>query len=209
MKRLVLLVVLLGAAAGLFADKVYYAEQYYDLYHRQMYMYPENVNENLWYLERCLTHPLANPLNALARVETEAEYERYRYLFYMHIYLEIIRSYRIMAAGYDKRQAYFYNAPWRDVNLKSLEIARYYYETALGFWDEAQEWSAKAAELAYVNLEEIQAWEDESWMIENGELDFEEIIGYDLARVDRVTAAFEAMEWPDSASPGWPRESAE
>lgn len=204
MKRLVFLAVLLSVSAGLWADKVYYAEQYYQLYHRQMYMYPENVNENLWYLERCLTHPMANPLNALARVETDAEYTRYRYLFYMHVYLEIIRSYRTMAAAYDKRHAYFFNAPWKDVNLESLAIAKHYYETALSFWDEAKSWAAKAAELPYVNLEEIQAWEDESWMIENGELDFEEIIGYDLDRVAQVTAAFEQMQWPDSASPGFP-----
>jgi hypothetical protein len=45
-----------------------------------------------------------------------------------------------------------------------------------------------------VHLQEIQAWEDECWRIETGDLDYREIIDEQLARLARVRATFEAMD---------------
>jgi tRNA A37 threonylcarbamoyladenosine biosynthesis protein TsaE len=195
MKRiLVFMFFLVIFSSPLFSYKLWYAEQIYELYHRNLYQSTRDIDENIYYLEYCLRRPLANPLNALAVIETKEEWRKYKYLFYMHVNLELIRQYRLKAAEFDKRRAYFYNAPWKEENLKNLALAKYFYEQALYYWDEAQKWSALAYEQPYIYLEEIQKWEDENYMIETGELDYAEIIDMDLSRVTQVIADFEAMD---------------
>ena len=187
----ILVVVPLQSAFGY---KIIYAEQFYRLYHRQLYMYPQDILENIWYLKEARSSDFANPLNALARVDTPEQWERYRYLFYMHVNLELVRQYRLLASKYDKRVAYFYNAPWKRQNLESLQYAEAYYQEALMYWREALEWSAKAWDLSYIHLEKIQSWADENWRIENYDLDYDEFIQLDLDRLAKVRADFEAMD---------------
>ena len=127
---LTLLLVLPAVHSG--AWKIQYAEQFYRLYHQHFYRYPEEGTENIWYLSMALKSPFANPLNALAKIEDKTEWEKYRNLFVMHVYLRIIDEYLSMAAKYDKFNAYFYNYPWKSANLDSLRSAEAYYETAQG-----------------------------------------------------------------------------
>ncbi|MBT3274990.1 MAG: hypothetical protein HN368_17680 [Spirochaetales bacterium] len=175
------------------AYKIRYAEQFYKLYHQNFYMYPEDYNENIWYLERALSSDFVNPQNALAEVNTPEEWERYRYLFYMHVNLELIKQYRYLGAEYDKRVAYFYNYPWRDQNLESLRYAESYYETALYYWDQALIWSDKAWEISYIELERAQYWADLNYRIEHYDLDYEDILLGDLERLEKVRENFLAM----------------
>jgi len=181
-------------AAPLFSYNIYYAEQYYKLYHQNFYQYPENFEENIWYLERALQRPFMNPLNALAHIEDKSEWRRYQALFYLHVNLEMVKQYRLWAAEYDKRVAYFYNEPWKDQNLESLEIAEHYYRTALYYWDQALNWWARLSSLPYQHLDEIQYWEDERVRIESGDLDYGDIIETDLKRLSRVRRDFESMD---------------
>ena len=174
--------------------EVRYAEQFYKLYHSNLYSYPSDFNENIWYLEKALSSDFANPLNALARIDNPAEWERYRYLFYMNVNLELVRQYRLIAAEYDKRTAYFYNSPWKGQNLESLEYAESYYRAALFYWDEAVQWSSKAWDLRFIELERAHHWSDLSYRIEHYELDYGDIIGMDLTRLEEVRAAFQAMD---------------
>jgi hypothetical protein len=176
------------------AYKVLYAEQFYRLYHRNLYTYPSDMLENIWILEHALSADFANPLHAMARIETPEEWERYRYLFYMHVNLELVAQYRLLAAEYDKRVAYFFNAPWRQSNLESLRYAESYYEAAYHYWDEALYWSALAWELRHLHLEEVHAWADDNWRIEQYELDYGEILQDDLDRLAEVRETFEAMD---------------
>ncbi len=178
----------------LHAYKIEYAEQFYELYHQNLYQYPEDYQENIWYLERALRSSFANPLNALARIENPREWERYRTLFYMHLNLELVKQYRGLAAEYDKREAYFYNYPWKFANLDSLDTAESCYKTALLYWEEALSWWAKLHTMPYVHLDEIEEWEDERLRIDRGELDFGEFIAIDLNRLERVRKAFEEMD---------------
>ena len=186
-----LLVLVPGSVRGY---EVLYAEQFYRLYHQNFYRYPSDFNENIWYLERALASDFANPLNALARVETQEEWERYRYLFYMHVNLELVRQYRSLGAEYDKRAAYFFNAPWRDQNLRSLDYAESYFRTALYYWEEAIGWSSKAWSLSSVELERGNYWADTNYRIEHYELDYDDIIQSDLERISRVREEFLAMD---------------
>jgi len=182
------------STTAVYSYNVYYAEQYYKLYHQNFYQYPENFEENIWYLERALQRPFVNPLNALARIEDESIWQRYQALFYLHINLEMVKQYRLWAAEYDKRIAYFYNQPWKEQNLESLKIAEHYYDTALYYWDQALNWWAQLKKLPYQHIAEIQYWEDEQSRIESGDLDYGEIIEKDILRLSRVRSEFESMD---------------
>lgn len=189
---LLLIVIISGKVS---AYDVRYAEQFYRLYHQNFYRYPEELLENIWYLENALKSDFANPLHALSRYITDkVEWERYRYLFAMHVNLELVRQYRLLAAGYDKRKAYFFNAPWRDQNLKSLEYAESYYRAALHYWEEALSWSEKAWNLRFIEIDDLQQWMDDNYRIETYDLDYYEIVMLDLDRLEQVRSDFLAMD---------------
>jgi len=190
-------VLFLITTGSLSAWKVQYAEQFYKLYHQQLYRYPEDSAENIWYLSMALKSPFANPLNALAEISDDKEWEKYRNLFEMHVYLRIIDEYLAMAAKYDKFNAYFYNYPWKSANLDSLRTAESYYKLALESWELARGYSEVAREprFRWINLEEIQYWEDEAFRIEQGDLDYRDIIENHLARLNRVRDEFESMDY--------------
>lgn len=191
---LLLVWLLPGFSVPLGAYTITYAEQFYELYHQNLYRYPEDYQENIWYLERALRSPFANPLHALARIDNPEEWERYRHLFYMHLNLELVKQYRGLASKFDKREAYFYNYPWKSANLDSLETAESCYQAALAYWEEALTWWAKLHSIDYIHLEEIEEWEDEKFRIDQGELDYGEFIALDLKRLQEVRTAFEEMD---------------
>lgn len=175
------------------AYRVLYAEQYYKLYHLHFYQYPDDSMENIYYLELALKSDFANPLYALARIENKQEWAQYRTLFKMHVNLKLTELYLTLGSKYDKLTAYFYNAPWRDQNLDSLDKAEQSYRVALGYWREAVGWAARIPRLQF-NLEEIQKWEDEWKRILVGDLDYQEIISGHLGRLERVRREFQAMD---------------
>ena len=186
-----LLVLPIASADG---HRILYREQLYRLYHQHFYGYPERIAENVYWLEQALRSDFANPLHALARIDNEREWEWYRYLFTMHINLTLVDLYLQWGAQYMKFQAFFYNAPWRDRNLESLDRAEELFRYALVYWEEAQRWSREAAPIRFVHLDRIQFWEDQHHRIRTGRLDYGRIIDSHLDRVAEVRAAFEAMD---------------
>jgi hypothetical protein len=96
---------------------------------------------------------------------------------------------------WNKRRAYFYNAPWKQQNLESLETAETCYRAALYYWDAAKEWAAKSRvrRLYFINLQKVQFWEDEAMRIDSGELDYAKIINRELALLQNVRERFLAM----------------
>jgi hypothetical protein len=192
-KLLFPLLPLLLCSTGLFAYKILYAEQYYRLYHLHFYQYPDDTMENIFYLEQALKADFANPLYALAEIENKEQWAQYRSLFKMHVNLKLVELYLSLGSKYDKMTAYFYNAPWREQNLESLELAEQAYRVALGYWQEARRWAARLPWL-YYNLEEIQNWEDERARIWSGDLDYADIIGSHVDRLQRVRRQFQQMD---------------
>ncbi len=181
------------STTGLFAYRILYAEQYYRLYHLHFYQYPDDTMENIFYLEQALRSDFANPLYALATIENRDEWAQYRILFRMHVNLKLVDLYLTLGSKYDKMVAYFYNAPWKEENLESLDLAEQTYRVALLYWQETRSWAAKLPWL-YFNLEEIQNWEDERTRIWNGDLDYGDIIGGHLDRLQRVRQQFLNMD---------------
>lgn len=197
MKRIIAALLLgLAFTAPLWAYKILYAEQFYRLYHNHLYQYPDDSMESIHYLGMALRSDFANPLNALAEIKNEKEWEKYRYLFYMHVNLKLIDSYIKLASKFDRQEAFFYNAPWKEANIESLGKARECYVYARNFWDDAVDWSDKASDskFAWMFLEDIQYWEDENFRIQEGELDYGAILDRQIERVDRIIAQFEAMD---------------
>ncbi len=187
---LLILVALVGASAY----PVYYKEQYYKLFHLHYIQYPDDSIENIYWLEQAKKADFCNPLYALATVVDPKHWERYRSLLQMHLDIKLIEQHRILGSKFDKRVAYFYNAPWKDQNLESLKTAELAYRAALDYWKETKELAANAMKSRFVDLEGAEFWIDEAARIESGELDYAQIIGADLDRVARVRAEFEKMD---------------
>ncbi len=194
MKRLILVFTCLFLSLSpLWAYNLMYAEQYYKLFHTHFYQYPEDLNENIYYLEWALKSDFVNPLNALTPIENPEEWERYRKLFTLHVNLKLTELYRKLGSKYDKFTAYFYNYPFKRANLDSLRYAESYYQAALYYWEEALYWAEQIEQKPWFTFENLSQWEDELYRINQGELDYAELIGSDLERLHQVRDAFEAM----------------
>ena len=176
------------------AWRILYAEEYYKLYHEHLHHYPDDTMEDIYYLETALKADFANPLYALAPIKDKTEWARYRYLFTMHVNLKLIASYLTLGNKYDKMVAYFYNYPWKRQNLESLNTAEQVYKVAYGYWTKAKEWSARAWAMRDVHLDAIEEWQDESYRIETGDLNYQDTIDAQLARLSKVRADFQKMD---------------
>jgi hypothetical protein len=175
---------------------VQYKEQYYRLYHLHYIQNPNDSMENIYWLEQAIKADFANPLFALALIENETQWEKYRYLFMMHLHLKLIEQYLYLGNKWNKRNAYFYNAPWKEQNLESLKTAESCYRAALSYWEAAQSWAKKAQEkrFRFIDLGRTHFWQDEAARISSGDLDYGKIIGRELALLRDVRKKFEAMD---------------
>ncbi|MDR0387160.1 MAG: hypothetical protein LBH57_03910 [Treponema sp.] len=187
---------LLANTPGAEAYPVQYKEQFYRLFHLHYVQYPDDTMENIYWLERAVKADFANPLYALARIEDEAQWEKYRYLFMMHVNLKLIEQYLFLGNKWNKRNAYFYNAPWKEQNLESLETAETCFRAALSYWDDAREWAEKALDrrFRFINLRNVQFWEDEAGRIADKSLDYEKTINRELTLLQGVREKFQAMD---------------
>jgi hypothetical protein len=194
-KRSILaLLIAASAVSAASAYPVYYKEQYFKLYHAHYVQYPDDSIENIYWLEQAKKADFCNPLYALAKIEDKTHWERYRYLMDLHLDLKLIEQHLALGSKFDKRNAYFYNAPWKDQNLESLKTAEAAYKAALSYWSEAKDLAAKAMKMRFVRLDEIQSWIDEAYRIETGDLDYADIIGDELKRLEKVRSEFEKMD---------------
>ncbi len=196
MKKSLLLLIMIIITSNLSAYQIKYLEGFYNLYVENFYQYPHDVNSNIYYLKASLGAPFRNPIGALATIKTDEEWEKYRYLMYTHINLKLVDSFLQLAKGLDKQEAYFFNEPWKEHNIKSLNEAELYYLEAKKHWVDAVEWSSLASQdkFMFLFVDDIQHFEDESYMIGTGELDYEKIINKHLTRLERVRKDFEEMD---------------
>jgi len=174
---------------------VTYKEQYYRLFHMHYVQYPDDTMENIYWLEQAVKADFCNPLYALALIENETQWEKYRYLFMMHVNIKLAEQHLFLGNKWNKRNAYFYNAPWKEQNLDSLETAETCFKTALYYWEEALVWAEKHKDkrFRYINLKEIQFWEDEAARIEDKTLNYGKTINRELALLQSVREKFQAM----------------
>lgn len=178
------------------AYMVKYKEDYYKLFHVHYQQYPDDVIENIYWLEKAVQADFCNPLYTGVKIEDEKDWEKYRYLFMMHINLKLIEQHMRLGRTYDKQVAHFYDAPWKDVYIENLEKAKSCYTAGLFYWKEAKLWAEKAntGSFKFLFITDRQAWEDERERISTGKLDYEKILSREIARVQNVIDAFSKME---------------
>lgn len=191
----VLLITLLGTIPA-FSYMVKYKEDFYRLYHVHYQQYPDDCMENIYWLEQAVRADFCNPLYANAKIENESQWEKYRYLFQMHLNLKLIEQHMRLARIYDKRAIYFYDAPWKDEYTSNLKKAKSLYEAGLYYWKEAKLWAEKANEgkFKYLFITELNNWEDERERISTTELNYQQILTRELTRVEAEIAKLEALE---------------
>lgn len=173
-----------------------YKEDFYKLYHIHYQQYPDDCMENIYWLEQAVRADFCNPLYANAKIETEDQYEKYRYLFMMHLNLKLIEQHLRLGRIYDKKALYFYDAPWKDEYKSNLLKTKSCYEAGYYYWKEACLWAEKAniGKFRFLFIQELQFWEDERERIASGELDYKKILDRELARVNKILTEIEAIE---------------
>lgn len=175
---------------------VKYKEDYYKLYHIHYQQYPDDVMENIYWLEQAVKADFCNPLYAKCKIDTKKDWEKYRYLFMMHINLKLIEQHLRLGRVYDRTTAKFYDAPWKELYLENLNKTLACYKAGLYYWQEACLWAEKAnvKEFQFLILTDIQNWEDERERIGTGKLDYGKILNREISRVENVIADYEKMD---------------
>ena len=190
------MLLLAAAMPTISAYMVKFKEDYYRLYHVHHQQLPDDCVENIYWLEKAVQADFANPQYARARITNRKDWEKYRYLFMMHINLKLVEQHLRLGRLYDKQVAYFYDAPWKDEYLRDLEKTLSCYQAGRYYWQEAKLWAEKAnaQEFRWLFLTDIQAWEDESARIADSSLDYGRMLSREIDRVQSVIDDFSAME---------------
>ena len=175
---------------------VKYKEDFYRLYHVHYQQYPDDCIENIYWLEKAAQADFCNPLYADAKIDTEKQWEKYRYLFQMHLNLKLIEQHLRLGRTYDKQVAHFYDAPWKDEYIRNLDKCLSCYTAAQYYWQEAQLWAEKAnaSSFNFLFITDQQAWEDERERIKSGDLDYGKMLEREITRVTAVREKFVAMK---------------
>ena len=175
---------------------VEYKEQYYKLYHIHLHQAPDDIVENIYWLEKAINADFCNPLYALGKITTKKEWEKYRYLFMMHLNLKMTEQHLRLGSKFDKQAAYFYNYPWKEQNIDSLSKAENFYNIAMAYWKEAKIWAEKAniREFQFMIFDDLMGWEDEREKIALGTLNYERTINRELRRLAKVREEFMNMD---------------
>ncbi|WP_390621072.1 hypothetical protein [Treponema pectinovorum] len=195
LRSLFFLILLNLATQNGFSYMVKYKEDYYKLFHVHYQQYPDDVMENIYWLEQAVKADFCNPLYTGVKIEDEKDWEKYRYLFMMHINLKLIEQHLRLGRTYDHKVAKFYDAPWKDLYIENLKKTLSCYEAGLYYWQEAKLWAEKAnvPRFQFLTLQDIQNWEDERERIFTGKLNYQKILNREISRVKKVIADFEAM----------------
>lgn len=196
LKRTICALLFLLFTQGAFSYLIVYKEQYYELYHVHHTRNPDDYLENIYYLERAVEADFCNPLYALAKIENKTQWRKYRAIFMMHLNLKLVEQHLRLGSQFDKQIAYFYNAPWKEQNLESLQSAEAYYYAGLEYWKEAKLWAEQAnvLDLQFVYLRDLKNWEEEAARIKKGDLNYERTIRRELKRLKKVHDDFVNMD---------------
>lgn len=179
------------------AYMVKYKEDFYKLYHVHYQQYPDDCIENIYWLEKAAQADFCNPQFVDFKVTDKVQWEKYRYLFQMHINLKLIEQHLRLGRTYDKKCAYFYDAPWKDEYLRNIEKALSCYKAGLYYWQEANLWCEKANEskFNFLFVTDKQNWEDERERIKNGDLNYEKMLKREISRLEKVQSDLQEMDY--------------
>lgn len=159
----------------------HYVEDYYELYGMKQYYNENSLRMNIMRLSAAMQRPFRHPSQALCRIESEAEYYRYRNLMFMHINILIMRDQMKIATRYDKHVLRFHDMDFAREIRDSLDTAEKYYREARPYWDQARNYARKASTVKITT--DMGFIESERFSIMAGDLDYGKIIDDHLRRV--------------------------
>ena len=111
-------------------------EEFYRLYYLTSYYDDHHLKRNIFWLQKTLKKPFAPPIQALVISTNIDQHRRYQRLMKMHVYYLLTKNYVLLAARFDKHYPVFFNKKYNKENLRSLDIAKKYYQTATIYWRE-------------------------------------------------------------------------
>lgn len=167
-----------------------FLEDYYELYGLKLHYNENELRKNIYFLKIGLQSRFRHPRNALCPIKDEEYYLKYRLLLTMHLNLQIMRSYMRIASLYDKRHLYFQNLDFAHELKNSFKLAEGFYKEALPYWEKARENAFKAEKIK--KEIDLGTLESERYEITAGKLNFAEIIGDHLMRLDKKQKAVDA-----------------
>ena len=178
------------------AYMVKYKEDFYKLYHVHYQQYPDDCMENIYWLEKAVQADFCNPQFVDFKITNEKEWEKYRYLFQMHLNLKLIEQHLRLGRIYDKKCIYFYDAPWKDEYLRNMEKALSCYKAGLYYWQETKVWyeKADAPSFNWLFITDKQNWEDERERIKTGELNYEKMLNREIERLEKNILELNQMD---------------
>lgn len=144
-----------------------YFEDYYLLYRKRLYYNEDNIWGNIHFLLTAINSPFRHPSKALCLLKTEEEGKKYKKLLIMHLYLLIMKDYLTLGSQYDKKYIYYFNMPFKEDLIKSLNNAKKFYNIAKDFWKKVLQYSDAADKIkARTSIDYL---EDELYFILNRE----------------------------------------
>ncbi len=142
-----------------------FLEDYFQLYSKRMYYGEDEILLNVYFLKKALVSPFRHPSKALCLLKTKTEQKKYQALLKMHLNLKIMQNYLLLGRLYDKRIIYFFNMPFKEDLIKSLKIAKYYYNLAKTYWKKVLAYANEAGKInARIDIEYL---ENELYLILN------------------------------------------
>ena len=181
--------------SSVFGNTVTYKEEWYSLYRETYQQNSDEILQNMYYLEQSAKADFCNPQFALAKIENETQWEKYRYLFMMNVNLKLIEQHMRMARLFDKKKIYFYDVQYREEYLRNLEKAKVYYTACYAYWEEAKIWADKAnmGKFNFMYLTDVQKWEDDKSRIVNGKLNYQKILDREISRINKNIEELKAL----------------
>lgn len=160
-----------------------FLEDFYELYGLKLHYNENELRKNIYFLKAGLQKRFRHPKNALCPITDETMYYKYRLLLTMHMNLQIMRSYMRLASLYDKRHVYFQNLDFAHELKNSFKIAEGFYKEALPYWEKARKLAFDSDKIK--RELDIGTIESERFEIVSGKLNFAEIIGDHLSRLEK------------------------
>ena len=144
-----------------------YFEDFYLFYRERLYYNEHNMWVNIHYLLKAIHCPFRHASKALCLLKTEDEGAKYKKLLIMHVYFKIMQNYLYLGALYDKKNIYYFNMPFKEDLIKSLNRAKKFYNIAGDYWKKVLKFTAEADKIK--TRISIDYLEDELYLILNRE----------------------------------------
>ncbi len=175
------------------ARKLRYKEEFYRLYYLPQYSSQSDYNRNIFWLQVAMDVQFAPPIQALTICKTEKQYKKYRLLLKMHLNYLMAKNQIFIAARYDKHEPLWFNRPYKEDILKSLDIAEYHYKCAENYWNEMMKYKKQAKAIKKTRIE-LDFLEDMIYKVDSKEVNYKRVVDRQLNKLEKTKAFFDFEE---------------